>query len=337
MMNRLKQRLGAEIKRIDIQRITIVLTTVIFIPILVCSCGAYFGKFDRLLELMTHFRFQYFMGAIVAAIIYGASKYKLGIWLALFCIGLNAIEVVPWYLPVERANDRTLRVAIANVLSSNRRYEGFVDYVRSTNPDVLVVMEMDLTWQQQIAPLKSLLPYTIEEPSSDNFGIALLSKFPLVDPQRQYWGEGSVIVPSLTANIKIHDRDITLVATHPVPPLNSTYFKSRNSQMEEMGSYIQKLGHEAIVMGDLNMSIWSPDYRKFTRRANLINTRQGFGIQPSWPSNFPLLQIPIDHCLITPTIKVSSNQIGPDIGSDHYPLIADLAIATKNTPKLQSS
>jgi endonuclease/exonuclease/phosphatase family metal-dependent hydrolase len=83
---------------------------------------------------------------------------------------------------------------------------------------------------------------------------------------------------------------------------------------------------EAIVMGDLNMSMWSPYYRKFIDRAKLRNTRQGFGIQPSWPTNLPLLQIPIDHCSITSKLKVSNNRIGKDIGSDHYPLIVDLVL-----------
>ena len=83
---------------------------------------------------------------------------------------------------------------------------------------------------------------------------------------------------------------------------------------------------QASVMGDLNMSMWSPYYRDFVDRSHLTNIRQGFGIQPSWPVNLPLLQIPIDHCLITSKIKVSNNQIGKDIGSDHYPLIADLVI-----------
>jgi endonuclease/exonuclease/phosphatase (EEP) superfamily protein YafD len=214
----------------------------------------------------------------------------------------------------------------SNVMTSNQRYEDFISFVRTTNPEVLVVMEIDLNWHQHLEPLKQLLPYTLIKPSNDNFGIAIFSKFPLATPQEQYWGRGLAVVSSLTANIKVFDQSITLIATHPVPPLNDEYFKSRNSHMEEMSDFINKLGNEAIVMGDLNMSMWSPYYRKFVDRSHLTNTRQGFGIQTSWPVNLPLLQIPIDHCLITSKIKVSNNQIGKDIGSDHYPLITDLFI-----------
>jgi endonuclease/exonuclease/phosphatase (EEP) superfamily protein YafD len=317
----------AKLHRIDVRKIAIALTTVIFIPILIFSLLAYFGEFDRLFELTTHFRLQYLWIGIVVAITYALSKQKIGVWVALFCIGLNAIEIVPFYVPVARTSDRNIRVMVSNVLTSNQRYEDFINYVRSENPDILVILEMDLTWQQHIQPLKSLLPYAIEQPRQDNFGIALFSKIPPIDPQVQYWGKGAVLVPSLTANINIRNRVVSIIATHPVPPLNDEYSISRNSQMNEIADYVRLLGNEAIVMGDLNMSMWSPYYRKFIDRANLRNTRQGFGVQPSWPTNIPLFQIPIDHCLVTANIKTSENRIGQDIGSDHYPLIADLSLS----------
>jgi endonuclease/exonuclease/phosphatase (EEP) superfamily protein YafD len=326
MMAKFKQRLLSELCRVNFQSMAIALTTAIFIPVLLCSLLAYFGEFDRLLELMTHFRLQYLLGGLVAAIAYTLSKQKIGLLVALFCVGLNAIEIVPWYLPIERSRDRDLRIMISNVMTSNHRYGDVIDYVRAENPDLLVIMEMDTVWQYHLEPLKSLLPYSISEPRSDNFGLAIYSKLPLANSQIREWGKGAIVVPSLTANITVRDRVVSLVATHPVPPLNEDYAMSRNSQMNEIADYVRQVGNEAIVMGDLNMSMWSPYYRKFIDRAKLRNTRQGFGIQPSWPTNLPLLQIPIDHYSITSKLKVSNNRIGRDIGSDHYPVIVELAL-----------
>jgi endonuclease/exonuclease/phosphatase (EEP) superfamily protein YafD len=311
---------------INFRKILIVLNSTILIPVILCSGLAYFASFDRLFELMTHFRFQYLLGGILVTIFYTITKYRIGILLALFCVGLNVIEILPLYMPSNHESDRNLRIMTSNVLTSNQRYDDFIDFVRSTSPEILVVMEIDLTWQQHLEPLKSLFPYTLIKPSTDNFGIAIFSKLPLVKPQEKYWGQGLAVVTSLTADIMVLDRSVTLIATHPVPPSNDEYFNSRNSHMAEMSDFINKLGNEAIVMGDLNMSMWSPYYRNFVDQSHLTNTRQGFGIQTSWPVNLPLLQIPIDHCLITSKIKVSNNQIGKDIGSDHYPLIADLVI-----------
>lgn len=74
-------------------------------------------------------------------------------------------------------------------------------------------------------------------------------------------------------------------------------------------------------------------------KTGLKNSRQGFGLLPTWPikTNYPpyakipsfltgLLSIPIDHCLISPDIKVAKTRTGPNVGSDHRPLITDLLI-----------
>ncbi|MBC6474673.1 MAG: UPF0175 family protein [Hormoscilla sp. GM102CHS1] len=50
--------------------------------------------------------------------------------------------------------------------------------------------------------------------------------------------------------------------------------------------------------------MWSPYYRKFIRDSGLKNGRSGFGVQPTWPVDAPIFSIPLDHCLVSPEIKV---------------------------------
>jgi endonuclease/exonuclease/phosphatase (EEP) superfamily protein YafD len=40
----------------------------------------------------------------------------------------------------------------------------------------------------------------------------------------------------------------------------------------------------------------------------------------------PVLRIPIDHCLVSSELVVLEHTVGPDIGSDHYPLLVTLAV-----------
>ncbi|WP_421656253.1 hypothetical protein [Leptothermofonsia sp. ETS-13] len=47
---------------------------------------------------------------------------------------------------------------------------------------------------------------------------------------------------------------------------------------------------------------------------------------------FWLIAIPIDHCLISPELTVTGIWTGPNVGSDHLPLITDLAIAADHKP-----
>jgi endonuclease/exonuclease/phosphatase family metal-dependent hydrolase len=99
------------------------------------------------------------------------------------------------------------------------------------------------------------------------------------------------------------------------------------------------VNNPVVIAGDLNITMWSPYYKRFISKTGLRNARQGFGILPSWPvkttyphySKIPpfmswLISIPIDHCLISPELKVSKIRTGANVNSDHLPLIIDLVI-----------
>ena len=71
--------------------------------------------------------------------------------------------------------------------------------------------------------------------------------------------------------------------------------------------------------------MWSPYYRDLVNKGQLNNVRAGFGIFPTWPIFQPLLSIPIDHCLVSKDFQVLETRKGRKIGSDHFPLITDIA------------
>jgi endonuclease/exonuclease/phosphatase (EEP) superfamily protein YafD len=325
--NELKQQLQEQLKTFSLVNVLMGVARPIFLPIALFTVLAYFGRWHQVLELLTHFRFQYFLGALFTLALYLFTQRRIEILICLTCVVLNGVWLVPWYWPSNSFTEGTaLRVMVANVLTSNKRYGDFVQYVEQEKPDVLVVMELDFTWQEQLKALTKVLPYKDEYPSDDNFGIAIYSRYNLEDQGIHYWADGPYTVPSLGSYITVNQKKITLVATHPLPPLKPDYFQYRNQHMVDMANFVKQQKNPTIVMGDLNMSMWSPYYRDFIRSTGMKNTRQGYGIQPSWPVDAPLLQIPIDHCLISKEISVRNNRIGKDIGSDHHPLIADLMI-----------
>jgi endonuclease/exonuclease/phosphatase (EEP) superfamily protein YafD len=121
---------------------------------------------------------------------------------------------------------------------------------------------------------------------------------------------------------------LSVVTVHPRPPLRPHHFRHRNVQLRDAASVVQALPAPKILVGDLNTSLWSPYYAQVIRQTGLYNARQGFGLAPTWPTfmPWPFLRIPIDHCLVSPDIRVLTMRTGRNIGSDHLPLIVELMV-----------
>ena len=60
----------------------------------------------------------------------------------------------------------------------------------------------------------------------------------------------------------------------------------------------------------------------------------GHGLAPHWPSQFAPLGIRIDHCLVIAQWRSVRVRLGPSLGSDHLPLMADLRAAAPMRPTI---
>lgn len=150
--------------------------------------------------------------------------------------------------------------------------------------------------------------------------------FPLTSVETRFLGEpyGNVRFPSILARMRWAGKPVSILVTHPLPPVAG--FGVRNSQLAAMGQQRPDWDENLIITGDLNTSQWSPYFQKLLKQAHLRDSQKGFGVQPSWRVHDPRIAIPIDHVLVSPNFRVINRQIGPDIGSDHRPVIVDLTL-----------
>lgn len=65
-----------------------------------------------------------------------------------------------------------------------------------------------------------------------------------------------------------------------------------------------------------------PDYLK-SAGANLDSRSTAAPWMPTWKVGSPLA-IPIDHALATKALAITKREVGPDIGSDHRPLLIEV-------------
>jgi endonuclease/exonuclease/phosphatase family metal-dependent hydrolase len=91
----------------------------------------------------------------------------------------------------------------------------------------------------------------------------------------------------------------------------------------------------AIIAGDFNMPTESALYRKVWGGYANAFTRTGLGY--GWTERADVKGVPvrvrIDHVLSTAGLEPRLCKVGPDIGSDHLPLLADIAITQNSYPK----
>jgi endonuclease/exonuclease/phosphatase (EEP) superfamily protein YafD len=74
-----------------------------------------------------------------------------------------------------------VRVLTVNVLQSNRDSARLPAHVREFQPDLLLVLEANGWWNQQLAEFRRDLPHVLECPQENLYGMLLLSRWPLHD------------------------------------------------------------------------------------------------------------------------------------------------------------
>ncbi|MEM9825192.1 MAG: endonuclease/exonuclease/phosphatase family protein [Planctomycetota bacterium] len=220
-----------------------------------------------------------------------------------------------------------VRLAFVNVRTSNRSSDQVIAWIRSIDVDWVAVLEVDSWWYQQLRDGLADFPHTLAEPSDrGNFGMAVYSKVPLGGAQMRDFGCG---VPSFDWPDSAWG--FRLIATHPVPPMGARGFRQRNTQLRNIADQVASGGRPGVVMGDLNLTPWSPLLADLQSRSALQRCTSGWGGTPTW-YRFPRLPLggglplglPLDHVLIDPTISLLDHQIGPHVGSDHRGVVVEL-------------
>jgi endonuclease/exonuclease/phosphatase (EEP) superfamily protein YafD len=289
------------------------------------------------LELTSHFRVQCFVFLTVGAVIYlVGKKYQLAIVASIFAIP-NLAVIMPIYFetwPAAGEDAPRFRAVLMNVSTDNDEYETVCRFIRSVEPTLVTVEEVNDAWTRKLPELLNDFPYSISRPRPDEFGMALFSKIPF--EHAEIVRVGTMDFPGMKASMVIGGRSLTVIGIHPPPPVQQEYVEGRRRQLHDLAGIVRSLKGPMMVLGDLNTTSWSPIFRYLLINTGLRDSRQGFGIQASWPTSLPYLLIPIDHCLVSPGLAVIKRQIGPRIGSDHFPIIVDVVVNSSREPRQAS-
>lgn len=220
-----------------------------------------------------------------------------------------------------------LRLISANLYSSNENHQAILDLIAAENPDLVFLMELNDAWVESLHALTERYPQRISHADNrGNFGIGFWSRLACASCELDTFGS---VAYQVHAVLRLADgRRVRFLGLHPLPPISPRYRMERNRTYDTVA---EMLRHEprlpTIVAGDMNASRYAPRLQGFCRQAGLYEAGRDT-VGRSWPAG-PLhafMAIRIDHVLIDDAWRVNAFRIGADVGSDHYPLIADVTL-----------
>lgn len=291
-----------------------------------------------LADLVSHFQEP----ALALTVVASAINARRHPWIAIPLVLLAAFQTVPLVRysgenPIRadpRSADR-LRILMANVLFENNKYDEVVALIRAEHPDVVGLIEIDPAWQAALAPLHHDYPFRMEYPASARGLAVWFRKAPKsIDPPESLLDGRN---PVIHAVFDFAGRERQLWLVHPSSPLLTRSWTAGNPEIDAIARRVGSAEGSRLVIGDMNSTDGSAHFRDFLRESGLRDSRLGFGRQGSWPSDMPY-RISIDHAFLTDDLAVVDRRLGFLSGSDHLPVIVDLAPAAKaSTQSAQTS
>ncbi len=213
-----------------------------------------------------------------------------------------------------------------NVYQPCRDSGGLLSIITEAAPDVILTVETDEWWCAQLADaLRARYPHHLSYPLSNGYGMALFSRFELIDPIVRFVVDEAI--PSIKTGILLPSGAvIDLYGMHPQPPAPQQSSAERDLELIVVGHEIRRSHRPAVVVGDLNDVAWSRTTSNFKAAGNLRDPRRGRGFFNTYPAGMPGLRYPLDYIFHTSHFTVKEMRVLPRFQSDHLPLIAALCL-----------
>ena len=121
---------------------------------------------------------------------------------------------------------------------------------------------------------------------------------------------------------------LALYAIHPPPPINDELAGARDEKLVYVANkVVAQASTTPIVVGDFNVTPWSPAYTRFVQASGLRALREPWRLNHTWPvtGSTAYIGINIDHTFAHPSLALVKREIGPDLGSDHMPVTVTMS------------
>jgi endonuclease/exonuclease/phosphatase (EEP) superfamily protein YafD len=215
------------------------------------------------------------------------------------------------------ANERAIKIVQFNTWRYNPDHSAIGDEIERLNGDIVALEEMAPNRSQLLRRLQLRYPYQFTCFQLAECDFAILSKYPIVGASAEGAWDGP---PYAKVKLGGDGSGLTFIATH------TSRFPHSRAQLRQVQALSKKLEGEnapLIVAGDFNATPFSRITATMEQSTGLKRLTR----LPTWPANYLLPQLAIDHIFASPEIRVLvKEKIGNAAGSDHYPIVLTLAV-----------
>ncbi|WP_373048874.1 endonuclease/exonuclease/phosphatase family protein [Vulgatibacter sp.] len=230
----------------------------------------------------------------------------------------------------------SLRVMTFNVRSCSEGIDRVAEAIQEASPDVVALQEVDNGTRRAggLDQARELgrrlgLPYAVHIPATQmhggDYGMALLSRVPVVSLDQRPLPVDRGMEPRVVARavLLVDGVEVSLYKAHLSP------MPQRSELRREQAAFVARLmaadERPKILVGDLNDVATSPAVRLLTSRLQDAWAKAGTGDAGTYP--LPLLgTFRYDYVLASTEFEVQRSFVLQGDASDHYPVIADLAL-----------
>jgi endonuclease/exonuclease/phosphatase (EEP) superfamily protein YafD len=287
----------------------------------------FFGSAWWMFDVMAGYRVQFAIALVISGILYGLILGRATSVIFLIAAAINIVLILPLYLdsPVEARDGGAIDVASVNVRTTTAGRDAVFRWIEGSNADLVVLLESSEAWVELVRERGLGYRVMAQIPDDRVYGVTVLARSTLSVELLRAGDADEIVIRTETT---VDDTPVVIYAFQPRTPTSPDTAAARDEVVDFVARRAQDETSPVIVVGALNVTPWSHSFRNLTNTANLIDSSRGFGFQPSWPATqWRPLHIPTDHLLHSPELTTVDRLVGPDVGSEHRPLLVRVALA----------
>ncbi len=298
---------------------------------------SFLGAYWWFAEILSSFRVQFAIGGGALLLILTVQRCRPSlVGGVLLALSANIFPLTAYWAPgsayASQHQGGQFRLMALNLHHAHADLDALEKVVEDEAPSFLVLTEFTFREREVLERMGSHFKYVRMTPDVGSFGIMLFSQKPIrsIEISTVKNTKSPVLTALICPDESSDETCFRIISLHAPRPGPWGQSDKRDAVLKLTSFKAAEQNNGAVlVVGDFNLTPWSPVFSEILETGKLSDSAYSSGLVPTWLSRIPAFGLSIDHILYGNAFTVSAYRVGPDVGSDHYPLIADLNLVDR--------